>query len=770
MTRYPIKSRRLPAVAIAIALALTVLMWQSPSPSSADVSAHANQIRTSPAADSELETSPNRIVVWFSEPIEARLSKIRVLDSNGKQVDNEDSVLSTTEPTAVVVTVPGLPNGTYTAVWGNTSTVDGHSVVGSFRFAVGEPLSGDAPVVEQPLLQSGGDPWLRWVFFIGALVFTGGLLFEIVVLVPALGGAAAETPGNRVFIQLTRLLPSVLWASIGLMIFGMISLLVQQASVTFDVAFFNTLGEPLRTILFDSTWGKQWMWRILAIVAGAILLELSRQVGGAASRSDEDEPIAVTETIFGQVALAAGLAVLFLTTYSSHSAASPEEVRIPAIISDFIHILAAAVWIGGLIFLAISLQTLRRESKSEELGSVISELLPRFTTVALLSAGTLIITGIFSGWMQVTIPEATATPHGWALVAKVLLLVPLFGIAAVNSFWITKRLLSDRSAVGILTKLVTAEALIGLLILLAVGWMAGLEPARQFASRNGIGVSESRNFNDTAEGTRIDLRVTPGNVGPNTVTVRLEDQRGRVIDNANEVRVRLRFLEDDLAEPTQSLTDQGNGTWSLGDFRMAIAGIYQAEVVVVRPDAFDARTAFRFEALSSSGLADAIKPGRTPTWVLFGIELLVIGGLIVLAGTPLLRSVKRPSLAIAGPGGAVALLGIVLVLNASVLRIGFSEDEFNPFPPTPASLEAGQLVYATTCSSCHGELGFGDGPEAGFLATPPADLTIHAPLHTDGTLFGFIRDGIPGTVMRANKGILSEEEMWNLVNFVRTFE
>ena len=70
----------------------------------------------------------------------------------------------------------------------------------------------------------------------------------------------------------------------------------------------------------------------------------------------------------------------------------------------------------------------------------------------------------------------------------------------------------------------------------------------------------ARSFNDTAEGARIDLRVTPGNVGLNTVTVKLEDLRGRTIDNANEVRVRLRFLEDDLAEPTQSLADLGNGT------------------------------------------------------------------------------------------------------------------------------------------------------------------------------------------------------------------
>ncbi len=772
MTRNSISRRRLPAAIIAIALAIAALASPVISPP-ADVSAHANQIRTSPPVDSELETSPERIVVWFSEPIEPRLSKIRVLDQNGKQVDNEDSMLSPTEPTAVVVTLPELENGTYTVVWGNTSTVDGHSVIGSFRFAVGEPLSDAVQVVEQPLLQSGADPWLRWTFFIGALGFAGGLLFEVLVVVPALGGAAANTPGNAIFIRLTRLLPRFLWVSIALMVFGMLATLVQQASVTFDVSFLDTLGEPLRTILFDSAWGRQWMWRALAIVAAAILLELARQAGGAASRSDEDEPIAVTETIFGQIALGAGLGVLFLTTLSSHNAAAPDEVRIPAIITDFIHFVAAAVWIGGLFYLATSLTALRRASADDsngKTGAVLAEMLPRFTRVAMVSAGTLIISGIVSGWMQVTVPAATATPHGWTLVAKVLLMVPLFGVAAVNSYWVTKSLMRDGEKTQLLRKLVTVEALLGVLILLAAGWMASFEPARQFASRNGIGVDEFRSFEDTAEGTNISLRVEPGNVGANTVTVELEDLRGRTIDNASEVRVRLRFLEDDLAEPTQSLTDQGNGVWVGEEFRMAIGGIYQAEVVVVRPDAFDARTAFRFEALSSGSISDALRPTRTPTWVLFGIELLVIGGLLLFAGIPGLRSVRRPSLSGTAPGGAVAVLGIVLLLNAGVLRIGFAEEEFNPFPPTPASLEDGRTTYATTCSACHGDAGLGDGPESGFLSTPPADLSIHVPLHTDGELFGFIRDGIPGTVMRSNEGILSDEQMWNLVNYIRTFE
>ncbi|MDA0677328.1 MAG: cytochrome c, partial [Chloroflexi bacterium] len=72
--------------------------------------------------------------------------------------------------------------------------------------------------------------------------------------------------------------------------------------------------------------------------------------------------------------------------------------------------------------------------------------------------------------------------------------------------------------------------------------------------------------------------------------------------------------------------------------------------------------------------------------------------------------------------------------------------------------------------ACHGDSGEGDGPQSASLASPPADLEIHVPLHTDSDLFAFIRDGIPGTAMPAQKGILGDEDMWHLVNFLRTME
>ena len=52
----------------------------------------------------------------------------------------------------------------------------------------------------------------------------------------------------------------------------------------------------------------------------------------------------------------------------------------------------------------------------------------------------------------------------------------------------------------------------------------------------------------------------------------------------------------------------------------------------------------------------------------------------------------------------------------------------------------------------------------------PADLTLHAVpgVHTDGTLWNWITNGYPGSVMPAFKSVLSDNDRWNLVNYIRT--
>ena len=67
--------------------------------------AHANLVRSEPPANSTLGASPDRITLWFTEPMEARFSEIQVLNSAGSRVDNEDSTVDANDLTVMSVSL-----------------------------------------------------------------------------------------------------------------------------------------------------------------------------------------------------------------------------------------------------------------------------------------------------------------------------------------------------------------------------------------------------------------------------------------------------------------------------------------------------------------------------------------------------------------------------------------------------------------------------------------------------------------------------------------
>lgn len=95
----------------------------------------------------------------------------------------------------------------------------------------------------------------------------------------------------------------------------------------------------------------------------------------------------------------------------------------------------------------------------------------------------------------------------------------------------------------------------------------------------------------------------------------------------------------------------------------------------------------------------------------------------------------------------------------------------NPLRTDAISFAAGQQLYQANCASCHGDGGRGDGPLAAGLNPRPSDFAEHMPAgkHTDGQIFLWIRDGFPGTAMPAWGKRLSDEQIWQLVNYLRTF-
>lgn len=102
---------------------------------------------------------------------------------------------------------------------------------------------------------------------------------------------------------------------------------------------------------------------------------------------------------------------------------------------------------------------------------------------------------------------------------------------------------------------------------------------------------------------------------------------------------------------------------------------------------------------------------------------------------------------------------------------GEASGPLNPLSSDAPTINAGRLLYQTNCAACHGINGKGDGPSALGLRPSPGDFTQHMILgkHTDGQAYLWIRDGYPQSAMPAWVQRLSDEQIWQLVAYLRTF-
>jgi copper transport protein len=468
------------------------------------------------------------------------------------------------------------------------------------------------------------------------------------------------------------------------------------------------------------------------------------------------------------LALAIGGGILWTLSLTSHGAATA-GIRTAALVSDFVHLAAAAVWVGALFHLFLAIPPVVRGLSPRQRRDTLARLVPRFSLVAGLSVAVLLVTGTFNSWAQVTTPEALQTPYGQALILKVVLVGALLLFGALNLVWVRPGLARREGRERWLKRFVSAEVVLAILVLGSVGLLTSLEPARQVASRQGIGVPDAPLLRDTSEGTTMALKVEPSTVGSNRLTVQLEDRLGAPIANATDVRVRVKYLDADLGEDTASAVATGDGNYVLEGVPLSIAGAWQAELLVTRPDAFDARAAFRFEVTPSGASGSwAISPSPEKSNLLAGIGLAVLGVVFMVAGLPMGGWFTRAGAGVMVPGIVGLVVGVILLVNTPLAQSG--PKLVNPFPPNPESLTAGETLYARTCQTCHGETGRGDGPLGVGLEPAPADLVVHVPLHPEADLFGYIHDGIPGTGMAPLGDVLTDDEIWHVINYIRTLE
>ena len=83
---------------------------------------------------------------------------------------------------------------------------------------------------------------------------------------------------------------------------------------------------------------------------------------------------------------------------------------------------------------------------------------------------------------------------------------------------------------------------------------------------------------------------------------------------------------------------------------------------------------------------------------------------------------------------------------------------------------AGAEVFKTNCAACHGDAGHGDGPAGAALDPAPKNLAELQTRAGDDYLFWRVNTGKEGTAMVAWKGVLTEEQIWQVIAFVRTLK
>jgi mono/diheme cytochrome c family protein len=94
----------------------------------------------------------------------------------------------------------------------------------------------------------------------------------------------------------------------------------------------------------------------------------------------------------------------------------------------------------------------------------------------------------------------------------------------------------------------------------------------------------------------------------------------------------------------------------------------------------------------------------------------------------------------------------------------------NPVKASPQSIAAGKELYAKNCRACHGADAKGEGPMAP-KDSRPSNLTDQEWTRgsSDGEIFAVLRDGAgPGFVMRGYKARMTEQELWSIVNYLRS--
>jgi copper transport protein len=521
--------------------------------------AHASLLRSEPPANAVLADSPGQITVWFDEAVEPNYGNLAVYDAQGQRVDSLDThYVPDTEP-ALSVSLPPLPQGAYIVVWRVVSTVDAHPVGGAFSFGIGvaaDPTAAAAAAQEQANVRPDFTTHLiRYLSLLGEVLFLGAVVFRGLVWLPTVARSNVDVSGQRRYLTL---LADVLRAAL---VIGLLGALYVQSRAT-EAVFWELL--PTR-------WGVIWMVRAVAVFLAAAWMESLLAVENG-------------ERLWTGFVLSVTL--LLTTVLTSHSSAKPGLL---GPVADAAHLLAVSVWAGGLVMLCLTLLGLRA-SGAEARHRTASELVARFSGLAAVSVGLIVVSGlVLSAGLVRAWNGLLLTTYGQTLLWKLLVVAAAFGFGVYNSL-VTRRKLEAAAQAGTgapasqagLSVGVEAALTAGVILFAAV--LTNLPPATATnAALAPEQVGSELSLSAQADGLEVTTLVRPARVGVNGFEMGVAEIDGPPVSGL-QIELTFQPVGGSGLVSTLTLVELFSGRYTAEGSPFNREGAWQVLATVRRPD------------------------------------------------------------------------------------------------------------------------------------------------------------------------------------------
>lgn len=385
---------------------------------------HAFVTRSDPAPSQSLPTSPSKVDVFFSEPVDVKYSKLKVLDQDGKQINTNKIHYLNGDQSALTSTLTQLKDGVYTVSTTVLSQTDGHVTDNAFIFAVGDAA------VHSNITQSNSqesnlyipEALARFPTLVGQVIIVGGAFSALWLWRPIykIAGSYSSFYDIRKIMD-KRLISLILIGSTILVISDFAILIIQASSISAGI-----------TDVITTRFGMVVLVRInLSLALLAISIIEFRNYRRSSHIISKKKTVGI---------LALGVFLLVTTSFMGHGAVNNQ---LPPIALDFIHNLAASLWIGGVIYLGFIVSSKLQAYKPMENNykiALLSFLIPRFSLIVVTILGFIVFTGPFLLFtLDNNLSQVLSSLYGKTLIVKLALAVIMIAFGSYNQLSIHKQ-------------------------------------------------------------------------------------------------------------------------------------------------------------------------------------------------------------------------------------------------------------------------------------------------------------------------------------------